>query len=31
VLGFFAGQVMKPSRGKANPGQVHARLRDKLK
>jgi aspartyl-tRNA(Asn)/glutamyl-tRNA(Gln) amidotransferase subunit B len=31
VMGFFVGQVMKQSRGKANPGQVNALLRDKLK
>ncbi|MDJ0778646.1 MAG: Asp-tRNA(Asn)/Glu-tRNA(Gln) amidotransferase subunit GatB [Gammaproteobacteria bacterium] len=31
VLGFFVGQVMKQSQGKANPGQVNALLRDKLK
>ena len=31
VLGFFVGQVMQQSRGKANPGQVNALLRDKLK
>jgi aspartyl-tRNA(Asn)/glutamyl-tRNA(Gln) amidotransferase subunit B len=31
VLGFFVGQVMKRSQGKANPGQVNAILRDKLK
>jgi aspartyl-tRNA(Asn)/glutamyl-tRNA(Gln) amidotransferase subunit B len=31
VLGFFVGQVMQQSRGKANPGQVNAILRDKLK
>ena len=31
VLGFLVGQVMKQSRGKANPGQVNALLRDKLK
>jgi aspartyl-tRNA(Asn)/glutamyl-tRNA(Gln) amidotransferase subunit B len=31
VLGFLVGQVMKESRGKANPGQVNALLRDKLK
>ncbi len=31
VLGFFVGQVMKQSQGKANPGQVNAMLRDKLK
>jgi len=31
VLGFFVGQVMKQSQGKANPGQVNAMLREKLK
>ena len=31
VLGFFVGQIMKQSKGKANPGQVNQRLRDKLK
>ncbi len=31
VLGFFVGQVMKKTQGKANPGQVNAILRDKLK
>ena len=31
VLGFFVGQVMKQSQGKANPGQVNAILREKLK
>jgi aspartyl-tRNA(Asn)/glutamyl-tRNA(Gln) amidotransferase subunit B len=31
VLGFFVGQVMKQSRGKANPGQVNQILREKLK
>ncbi len=31
VLGFFVGQVMKASKGKANPGQVNQLLRDKLK
>jgi aspartyl-tRNA(Asn)/glutamyl-tRNA(Gln) amidotransferase subunit B len=31
VLGFFVGQVMKQSRGKANPGQVNTILRNKLK
>jgi aspartyl-tRNA(Asn)/glutamyl-tRNA(Gln) amidotransferase subunit B len=30
VLGWFVGQVMKASRGKANPEQVNALLRDKL-
>jgi aspartyl-tRNA(Asn)/glutamyl-tRNA(Gln) amidotransferase subunit B len=31
VLGFFVGQVMKQSHGKANPGQVNALLRARLK
>ena len=31
VLGFFVGQIMKQSRGKANPAQVNQLLRDKLK
>ena len=31
VLGFFVGQVMKKTQGKANPGQVNSILRDKLK
>ena len=31
LLGFFVGQVMKASQGKANPGQVNQILRDKLK
>ena len=30
VLGFFVGQVMKQTQGKANPGQVNALLREKL-
>jgi len=30
VLGFLVGQVMKATQGKANPGQVHQVLRDKL-
>ncbi len=30
VLGFFVGQVMKDSKGKANPGQVNELLRKKL-
>ena len=30
VLGFLVGQVMKASRGKANPGQVNQLLKDKL-
>ncbi len=31
VLGFFVGQVMKKSQGKANPQQVNEMLREKLK
>jgi aspartyl-tRNA(Asn)/glutamyl-tRNA(Gln) amidotransferase subunit B len=31
VLGFFVGQIMKQSKGKANPGQVNHMLREKLK
>ena len=31
VLGFFVGQIMKKSQGKANPQQVNDLLRDKLK
>ena len=30
MLGFFVGQIMKKSRGKANPQQVNELLRDKL-
>ncbi|TVQ86663.1 MAG: Asp-tRNA(Asn)/Glu-tRNA(Gln) amidotransferase subunit GatB [Chromatiaceae bacterium] len=30
VFGFFVGQVMKQSRGKANPQQVNALLQDRL-
>ena len=30
LIGFFVGQVMKETGGKANPGQVNAILRDKL-
>ncbi len=30
MLGFFVGQVMKASKGKANPGQVNALLKNKL-
>jgi len=30
VLGFFVGQVMKASKGKANPGMVNELLRKKL-
>ncbi len=31
VFGFFVGQVMKESKGKANPKQVNELLREKLK
>ena len=31
VLGWFVGQVMKASKGQANPGVVNKILRDKLK
>ena len=31
VLGFFVGQVMKQTKGKANPAQVNQLLRTKLK
>ena len=31
LIGFFVGQVMKETGGKANPGQVNAILKDKLK
>ncbi|MDH3608840.1 MAG: Asp-tRNA(Asn)/Glu-tRNA(Gln) amidotransferase GatCAB subunit B, partial [Gammaproteobacteria bacterium] len=31
VFGFFVGQVMKLSKGKANPQQVNDLLKDKLK
>ena len=30
LLGFFVGQVMKETGGKANPGQVNEILRKKL-
>jgi len=30
MLGFFVGQIMKKSQGKANPQQVNALLREKL-
>jgi len=30
LLGFFVGQVMKASQGKANPAQVNQLLRTKL-
>ena len=31
VFGFFVGQVMKATKGRANPQQVNATLKDKLK
>jgi len=31
LMGFFVGQVMKASKGKANPGQVNQLLKAKLK
>jgi aspartyl-tRNA(Asn)/glutamyl-tRNA(Gln) amidotransferase subunit B len=31
VFGFFVGQVMKETKGKANPGQVNQMLKGKLK
>ena len=31
VFGFFVGQVMKASQGKANPAQVNEMLKEKLK
>jgi aspartyl-tRNA(Asn)/glutamyl-tRNA(Gln) amidotransferase subunit B len=31
LFGFFVGQVMKLSKGKANPKVVNERLRDRLK
>ena len=31
MLGFFVGQIMKASKGKANPAQVNEMLREKLK
>jgi len=30
LLGFFVGQAMKASKGKANPGQLNQMLKDKL-
>lgn len=30
MMGFFVGQVMKASKGKANPQQVNQLLREKL-
>jgi aspartyl-tRNA(Asn)/glutamyl-tRNA(Gln) amidotransferase subunit B len=31
LFGFFVGQVIKASKGKANPKVVNERLREKLK
>ena len=31
LLGYFVGQVMKETGGKANPGQVNRILKDNLK
>ncbi len=31
VIGFLVGQAMQLSKGKANPGQVNALLKDKMK
>jgi aspartyl-tRNA(Asn)/glutamyl-tRNA(Gln) amidotransferase subunit B len=31
LFGFFVGQVMKASRGKANPEQVNKLLEERLK
>jgi aspartyl-tRNA(Asn)/glutamyl-tRNA(Gln) amidotransferase subunit B len=31
LIGFFVGQIMKVSKGKANPGQVNQLLKQKLK
>jgi len=30
LIGFFVGQIMKASKGKANPGQVNQMLKEKL-
>ena len=30
VIGFFVGQIMKASQGKANPAQVNQLLKEKL-
>ena len=30
LIGFFVGQVMKETQGKANPGAVNKLLKDKL-
>ena len=31
LFGFFVGQIMKASKGKANPEQVNKLLKDRLK
>ena len=31
LMGFFVGQVMKASKGKANPAQVNGLMQKKLK
>lgn len=31
LMGFFVGQVMKASKGQANPGMVNQRLKELLK
>ena len=31
MIGFFVGQIMKVSKGKANPGQINQLLKIKLK
>ncbi|RLA17647.1 MAG: Asp-tRNA(Asn)/Glu-tRNA(Gln) amidotransferase GatCAB subunit B [Gammaproteobacteria bacterium] len=31
ILGYFVGQIMKQTHGKANPGEVNRLLRDRLK
>ena len=31
MMGFFVGQVMKMSKGKANPAQVNELIRNKMK
>ena len=30
LIGYFVGQVMKETKGQANPGQVNQILKDKL-
>ena len=31
MIGWFVGQIMRATQGKANPGMVNQLLRDKLK